>query len=111
MPPDTVGFMNQAEVLYLHGSPGSGKTTLSKELVGLVSTAGMACAVIDMDELSLAFPHPDRHAFARQNLSAIWPNYAAIPGVKVIINGVVADEEERELLRAAVAGDRSRSVS
>jgi predicted kinase len=104
MPPDTVGFMNDAEVLYLHGSPGSGKTTLSQELAELLNAAGKASAAIDMDELSLVFPHSDRHAFARSNLAAIWPNYAAIPGVKVIINGVVADEEERGLLRNAVAG-------
>lgn len=97
--------MNGAEVLYLHGSPGSGKTTLARALSGLLGTAGMANAVIDMDELSLIFPHPGR-SFGRRNLSAVWPNYTAVPGIKVIISGVVADEEERELLRAAVPGAR-----
>ncbi|MTD58777.1 hypothetical protein [Amycolatopsis pithecellobii] len=52
-------------MLYSHGSPGSGKTTLSR-------------AVIDLGDLSNVHPSPDR-SFARKNLKAIWPNYAAIP--------------------------------
>lgn len=63
----------------------------------------MANAVIDLDDLCTVYPVPDR-SFARENLKAIWPNYAAIPRLKLVIPSVIADEEERRLLRAAVPG-------
>ena len=89
----------------LHGSPGSGKTTLARAMAELLRTAGQAHAVIDLDDLSLVFP-AQRRSFARENLQAIWPNYAAVPQIKVMIPSVIADEQERELLRAAVPGAR-----
>ncbi|MFD2416868.1 AAA family ATPase [Amycolatopsis pigmentata] len=97
--------MNGVEVLVLHGSPGSGKTTLSRVIAEHLRTAGVANAVIDLDDLCMVHPSPDR-SFARENLKAIWPNYAAIPQVKVIIPSVIADEEERRVLRAAVPGTK-----
>ena len=92
--------MNDIDVLVLHGSPGSGKTTLTRAVSERLRTAGLAHAVIDLDELSLVHPSP-RRSFATENLAAIWPNYAAIPGLKVVLDTVVADEEELGRLRAA----------
>lgn len=89
----------------LHGSPGSGKTTLSRAIAELLRAAERANAVIDLDDLSKIFPDPGR-SFARDNLKAIWPNYAAVPQLKVVIPSVIADEHEREQLRAAVSGAR-----
>jgi hypothetical protein len=66
-------------------------------------TADMANAVIDLDDLCKVYPTPDR-SFARENLKAIWPNYAAIPHLKLVIPSVIADEDERRLLRSAVPG-------
>ena len=97
--------MDQVEVLVLHGSPGSGKTTLSRAVSELLGAAGKANAVIDLDELSLIYPSPGR-SFACDNLEAIWPNYAAVPEIKVVISGVIADEQGRDRLRAAVSGAR-----
>src|SRR5215471_15959304 len=65
----------------------------------------MAHAVIDLDDLCMVHPYP-RRSFARENLRAIWPNYAAIPNLKLVIPSVIADEEELGLLRAAVPGAR-----
>jgi predicted kinase len=93
--------VNGIDVLVLHGSPGSGKTTLSRAIAELLRAAEMANAVIDLDDLSKVYPHPHR-SFARDNLKAIWPNYAAIPCIKVVIPSVIADEEELEQLRDAV---------
>jgi predicted kinase len=95
--------VNSVDVLVLHGSPGSGKTTLSRAIAEHLRTVDMANAVIDLDDLSKVYPAPDR-SFARENLKAIWPNYAAIPQLKLVIPSVIADEEERTLLRAAVPG-------
>jgi predicted kinase len=59
--------------------------------------------VIDMDEISIVHPFQGR-SFARENLRAIWPRYAAVPGVRLLLSGVVADEDELALLRDALPG-------
>ena len=50
-------------------------------------------------------PFPER-SFARNNLKAVWPNYAAIPELKLVIPSVIADEEELVQLRESVPGAR-----
>jgi predicted kinase len=95
--------MSGVEALVLHGSPGSGKSTLSRAMSEALRVAGVAHAVIDLDELSLVYPEPER-PFARNNLRAVWPNYAAVGGLKVILPSVLADEDELVQLRAAVHG-------
>jgi predicted kinase len=95
--------VNRIEVLVLHGSPGSGKSTLAQTIAELLRTAGVPHAVIDLDELSIVHP-PPRRSFANENLRAIWPNFAALGDLKVVIPTVVADEDELVQLRAAVPG-------
>jgi predicted kinase len=92
-------------VLILHGSPGSGKSTLAGAIFELLRVAEVPVAVIDLDEVSLVSP-PQRRSFARENLAAIWPNFAAVPGVNVVIPSVIADEDELVQLRSAVPGSR-----
>jgi predicted kinase len=95
-----------ADVLVLHGSPGSGKSTLARALSEALRVADVAHGVIDMDELSLVHPYPGRW-FPRDNLRALWPNYvAAVPDLKLILPLVFNDEEEVDLIRAALPGAR-----
>jgi len=95
-----------AEVLALHGSPGAGKSTLARALALTLAQANIPWGVIDLDELSLIHPYPGR-SFPRENLRALWPNYvAAVPDIKLIIPTVFADEQEVELLHAALPGAR-----
>jgi ABC-type proline/glycine betaine transport system ATPase subunit len=89
--------VNDIDVLVLHGSPGSGKSTVSRAIAELLRAADVPNAVIDLDDLSLVYPHPGR-SFAHDNLRAAWPHFAAIPHLKVVLPTVVGQ------LRAAVPG-------
>jgi predicted kinase len=95
--------VDNVDVLVLHGSPGAGKTTLARVISEILREADLAYGVIDMDEISIVHPHPGR-SFARENLMAIWPRYAAVPGLRLLLPTVLADEEELVLLRAALPG-------
>lgn len=97
--------MTVVDVLVLHGSPGSGKSTLARAISEDLRASGIAHGVIEMDQLSLIDPSPGRY-FAMSNLRAIWPNYAALPGLKMIIDTVVADQDELHQLRDAMPGSR-----
>jgi hypothetical protein len=92
--------VNSVDVLVLHGSPGAGKSTQAQAISERLREAGTAHAIIDLDDLSLIFPSPGRW-FAQENLRAVWPNYAAVPRLKVIVVTVLADEGELTSLRAA----------
>ena len=97
--------MSDAEVLVLHGSPGAGKSTLAEVVAERLREAAIANAVIDLDALSLVYPHPGR-SFSRANLRAVWPNYAAIPDVKVVLPVVVADAADMAELQEITAARR-----
>jgi hypothetical protein len=97
--------VNDVDVLVLHGSPGSGKSTLAAAVAELLREHGRPNAVIDLDDLAMVYPYPGR-SFARDNLRAIWPNYAAVADLRLVIAGVIADEDELVQLRAAVPGSR-----
>jgi hypothetical protein len=62
-------------------------------------------ALIDVDALSIVHPHPGP-SFSRSNLRAVWPNYAAIPGVKVLLPLVVKHADDLAELRDITGVER-----
>ena len=90
------------EVLVLTGSPGSGKTTLANKISELLTSRDEAHAVIDVDELARI--HPELDCSPKwANLAAIWPNYAAIPGLgKVILPVLIDTPDDLDQLHLAV---------
>jgi predicted kinase len=97
--------MTAVDVLVLHGSPGSGKSTLARAIAEDLRVSGIPHGVIELDQLGLIDPYPAGW-FAVSNLRAIWPNYAAVPNVKVIIDTVIADDDALGQLRDALPGSR-----
>lgn len=86
-----------AQVLLLHGSPGSGKTTLGEAIAERLRQANLASALIDLDALAIVHPYQGR-SFTRANLRAVWPNYAAVPDVRVVLPLVIRGHDDlREL--------------
>ena len=57
---------------------------LSGAIADLLRESGLVNAVIDLDDLTMVCPHPER-SFALNNLRAIWPNYATIAGSRLVI--------------------------
>lgn len=97
--------MEDIDVLVLHGSPGAGKSTLARAVAEILREADQPHGVIDLDDISLV--HPDQgRSFARENLRAIWPRYTAIPGLRLLLPSVIADEQELALLRDVLPGAR-----
>jgi hypothetical protein len=90
--------MNGIEVLVLNGSPGSGKSTIANAIAIHLMQMDIAHAVIDVDELGRIYPELGT-AFSRNNLRAMWPNYAAIPNLKVILPVCIVSKQDLEELR------------
>jgi hypothetical protein len=92
--------MNDIEVLVLNGSPGSGKSTLANAIAEQLRQLNIAHAVIDIDELGRVYPELGS-SLAWTNLGSMWPNYAAISNLKVILPICIDSEKDLEALRNA----------
>jgi hypothetical protein len=93
--------MNVTEVLVLNGSPGSGKSTIANAIAEHLRRMDIAHAVIDVDEVRRIYPELDS-SFGWKNLHAIWPNYAAISNLKVILPVCIDGKKDLEALRNAM---------
>ncbi len=91
---------NDIEVLVLNGSPGAGKSTLANSIAEQLRQMDQAHAVIDVDELGRIFPELGS-SLGWANLRAIWPNYAAVANLKVILPVCIDTKQDLEALRIA----------
>src|SRR5262245_43995652 len=94
--------MESPQVLVLHGAPGSGKTAIATAIAERLRRANLPNAFIDLDALCIVHPYPGR-AFSRANLRAVWPNYRAVPEVRVLLPLVVVDADDLLDLRDITA--------
>ncbi len=69
--------VTRTEALFVGGRSGVGKTTVAFELHFLLGRKGVQHALIEGDNLDLAYPAPDEHGvpLAEMNLRAMWRNY------------------------------------
>lgn len=94
----------RSEVLFIGGRAGAGKTSVASALHALLSARGVAHAVIEGDNLDLAYPPPWEHGLAEKNLQAIWANYRALGYRRLIYTNVMC-VLETDKLTAAMGDD------
>ena len=95
----------RSEVLLIGGRAGVGKSCLAAELHHQLSERRVRHAVIEGDNLDLAWPPPWEHGppeqnLAEQNLAAIWRNYRALGYRRLIYTNTVSVLHGAELARA-----------
>ncbi|MEO6761357.1 MAG: P-loop NTPase fold protein [Candidatus Saccharimonadales bacterium] len=98
--------MNNISVLLLNGAPGSGKSTLANEISEQLRKADVAHAVIDLDEFALIYPSEVhlRNSLKWKNLASVWPNYAELGELKVIIPILIDTTEDLAAIKRAAPG-------
>jgi hypothetical protein len=79
-----------SEVVFIGGRSGVGKTSVSFEMHGQLSTSDIAHCVIDGDFLDMAHPPPWEHQLAERNLAAMWRNYRALGYTRLIYTNTVS---------------------
>jgi hypothetical protein len=94
------------EVLLIGGRSGVGKSIVGGEMHAQLSAAGVRHCLIEGDNLDLAYPPPQEHGLAEQNLAAMWANYAAL-GYRRMIYTNTASVLEKVItdLTAAIGGN------
>ena len=80
-----------------------GKTSLAAELHHQLFEAQVRHAVIEGDNLDLAYPPPWEHHLAEKNLAAMWGNYHALAYRRLIYTNTVSVLYTADL--AAAMGD------
>ncbi|MFI9403710.1 ATPase [Nocardia sp. NPDC052316] len=71
-------MISETEALFLGGRSGVGKSRVGLAVHALLSRAKVRHALIEGDNLDLAYPPTWEHGLAEQNLAAMWQNYRAL---------------------------------
>ncbi|MEU6895530.1 AAA family ATPase [Streptomyces sp. NPDC046557] len=100
-----------AHALLLNGTVGVGKTTVAEALGDLLADAGVPHAVVDLDWLRKSWPAPpgDRFNFGMllRNLRSVTGHYLDAGATRLVLAGVIEDQDERKLLADAVGAELS----
>ncbi|MFI6165381.1 ATPase [Nocardia sp. NPDC051052] len=71
-------MISESEALFLGGRSGVGKSRVGLAVHARLSDAEVRHALIEGDNLDLAYPPTWEHGLAEQNLAAMWQNYRAL---------------------------------
>jgi tRNA uridine 5-carbamoylmethylation protein Kti12 len=99
--------MSRADIVVLHGPPGSGKTTVANAMTEILRQSDIPHLVLEVDELERIYPQDDPFLKWRI-LASMWPNYRPRGELKVILPVLIDTAEDLRQLRAAVP---ARSVT
>lgn len=104
-------FAESSEVLFVGGRSGVGKSTVALEISHLLAEADIQHAVIEGDNLDLAYPVPWQKGLhlAELNLAAMWRNYRQAGYRRLIYTNTVSILESERL--ASVMGGGTRSIA
>lgn len=98
--------MSPVQALLLTGTVGSGKTSVAETIGDLLSAAGVAHAVIDVDWLRRSWPRPPGDPFnstmALRNLRAVAENYLQAGAARLVLAGVIESRTERSAYQRAL---------
>jgi hypothetical protein len=95
--------LSTEELLLLSGRSGVGKSTVASELHHLLAQADVKHALIEGDNLDLAYPAPWEYGLAEKNLRAMWQNYRALGYRRLIYVNTISALFEAQLT-AAIGG-------
>lgn len=95
-------------VLVVSGSMGAGKTVVAEVAGDLLSAAGVAHAVVDLD--GLAWGHwPSRDgAVGVRNLEAVWANYARAGAARLLVACAVETRDGLDRIARAIPGSETQ---
>ncbi|PJM97430.1 AAA family ATPase [Streptomyces sp. CB01373] len=99
----------QGQALLINGTVGVGKTTVAEAVGDLLAKAAIPHAVLDLDWLRQSWPAPpnDRFNFNMllRNLRSIAENYLDAGVARLVLAGVIEQQDERKQLADAVGVD------
>ena len=81
---------DQSEVLFIGGRSGVGKTRVALELHERLAARGIRHAVIEGDNLDLAYPPVGEYGLAEKNLATMWKNFRTLGYRKLIYTNTVS---------------------
>ena len=94
--------------LFMTGAPGSGKTTLAREMSEILARVPEPHALVDLDELARGVvPEPSLDFnldLAVDNLAAVWKNFYDRGVRRAILARVIQSERDVDRLAAAIPG-------
>ena len=107
-----MGSEDHSEVLFIGGAAGVGKSTVALEVSHLLEQAEVRHAVIEGDNLDLAYPAPWRSGLmlAERNLAAMWRNYRDAGYSRLIYTNTVSVLEMKSLEEAMGGNVRGMGV-
>jgi hypothetical protein len=98
----------RVQTLFITGAPGSGKTTLAREMSEILALVSEPHALIDLDELArgvIQAPSLDFNLdLAVDNLAAVWGNYRERGVRRAILARVIQSERDIDRLAGAIPG-------